>query len=81
MRRFTQMNKFLQELIKIPSISPKDLGCFDLIEDRLQKHNFDCKRIDYSNVENLEMFKCFQIELLKKTEPRQDQNEAISNRP
>ena len=53
MRRFTQMNKFLQELIKIPSISPKDLGCFDLIEDRLQKHNFDCKRIDYLNVENL----------------------------
>ena len=29
------------------------MGCFDLIEDRLQKHNFDCKRIDYLNVENL----------------------------
>ncbi|MDO7709146.1 MAG: succinyl-diaminopimelate desuccinylase, partial [Gammaproteobacteria bacterium] len=47
------MIEFLQKLIQIESLSPRDEGCFDLIEDRLQKLSFDCKRINYLNVENL----------------------------
>ena len=47
------MIEFLQKLIQIQSISPRDEGCFDLIEDRLNKLNFKCERIDYLNVENL----------------------------
>ena len=47
------MIEFLQKLIQIQSISPRDEGCFDLIEERLNKLNFKCERIDYLNVENL----------------------------
>ena len=47
------MIEFLQKLIKIQSLSPKDEGCFDLIEERLNKLEFNCKRINYANVENL----------------------------
>ena len=47
------MIKFLQDLIQIESLSPRDEGCFDIIEERLNRLNFDCKRIDYLNVENL----------------------------
>jgi len=47
------MIDFLQKLIQIESISPKDMGCFDLIEERLKKLNFNCERINYLNVENL----------------------------
>ena len=47
------MIKFLQDLIQIESLSPNDEGCFDLIEDRLNKLNFNCERINYLNVENL----------------------------
>ena len=47
------MIKFLQNLIQIESLSPNDEGCFDLIEDRLNKLNFTCERINYLNVENL----------------------------
>ena len=47
------MIKFLQDLLKIKSISPKDMGCFDLIEEELVKHDFSCQRINYLNVENL----------------------------
>ena len=47
------MIKFLQNLIQIESLSPNDEGCFDLIEDRLNKLNFTCERINYRNVENL----------------------------
>jgi succinyl-diaminopimelate desuccinylase len=47
------MIEFLQKLIQIQSISPRDEGCFDLIEERLNKLNFECERIDYLNVENL----------------------------
>ena len=47
------MIKFLQNLIQIESLSPYDEGCFDLIEDRLNKLNFNCERINYLNVENL----------------------------
>ena len=47
------MIEFLQKLIQIQSISPRDEGCFDLIEERLNKLDFKCERIDYLNVENL----------------------------
>src|SRR5210317_771973 len=47
------MIEFLQKLIQIQSISPRDEGCFNLIEERLKKLNFECNRIDYLNVENL----------------------------
>ena len=47
------MIKFLQDLIQIESLSPRDKGCFDIIEDRLNKLNFNCERINYLNVENL----------------------------
>ena len=47
------MIEFLQELIKIQSLSPRDEGCFDLIEKKLNKLEFNCKRINYKNVENL----------------------------
>ena len=51
------MNKSLihlaQSLIEIKSLSPKDEGCFDVIEDFLDKLNFKSERINYLNVENL----------------------------
>ena len=45
------MIDFLKQLIQIVSISPRDMGCFDLIEERLNKLNFNCERINYLNVE------------------------------
>jgi|TARA_B110000459_G_scaffold129960_1_gene142207 succinyl-diaminopimelate desuccinylase len=47
------MIEFLQKLLRIESLSPKDEGCFDMIEERLNNLNFDCQRINYLNVENL----------------------------
>ena len=47
------MIEFLQKLIKIQSLSPRDEGCFDLIEERLVELDFKCERINYANVENL----------------------------
>ena len=47
------MIEFLQNLIQIKSISPKDNGCFDLIEKELQSLNFKLERINYQNIENL----------------------------
>ena len=47
------MIELLQKLIRIKSISPSDMGCFDLIENELKKLNFKCERINYQNVENL----------------------------
>ena len=47
------MIEFLQKLIKIQSLSPRDEGCFDLIEEKLVKLDFKCERINYANVENL----------------------------
>ena len=44
------MIEFLQKLIKIQSLSPRDEGCFDLIEERLNKLEFNCERINYANV-------------------------------
>ena len=47
------MIEFLQHLLRIKSISPRDMGCFDLIEKELIQHNFKFERINYLNVENL----------------------------
>ena len=47
------MIELLQKLIQIKSISPSDMGCFDLIEAKLKELNFQCERINYQNVENL----------------------------
>jgi succinyl-diaminopimelate desuccinylase len=47
------MIEFLQKLIKIQSLSPRDEGCFDLIEEKLIELDFKCERINYANVENL----------------------------
>ena len=47
------MIELLQNLVKIKSISPRDMGCFDLIEKELIELGFNCKRINYLNVENL----------------------------
>jgi succinyl-diaminopimelate desuccinylase len=47
------MIELLQNLIQIKSISPKDNGCFELIEKELQSLNFQLERIDYQNIENL----------------------------
>ena len=47
------MIELLQNLIQIKSISPKDMGCFDLIEKELEDLNFNIERINYQNVENL----------------------------
>ena len=35
------MIELLQKLIRIKSISPSDMGCFDLIENELKKLNLD----------------------------------------
>tara|TARA_B100001250_G_scaffold75753_1_gene62013 strand:- start:495 stop:1622 length:1128 start_codon:yes stop_codon:yes gene_type:complete len=47
------MIELLQNLIQVKSISPKDNGCFDLIEKELQSLNFKLERINYQNIENL----------------------------
>jgi succinyl-diaminopimelate desuccinylase len=47
------MIELLQNLIQIKSISPKDNGCFELIEKELQSLNFQLERINYQNIENL----------------------------
>ena len=45
--------EFTQKLLRIQSITPRDMGCFDLIEPELKKLGFSTKRINYLNVENL----------------------------
>ena len=47
------MIDLLRNLLKIKSISPNDMGCFDVIEKELKKLGFNCERINYLNVENL----------------------------
>ena len=48
-----EIQNLLEDLIKIESITPKDEGCFDLIEPMLKDMGFHCERINYDNVENL----------------------------
>lgn len=40
-------------LIKIPSITPNDLGCIDLVRQRLSKVNFKCLTLKDSGTDNL----------------------------
>ena len=42
-----EIESLLKDLIKIESITPKDEGCFDLIEPFLKDLGFKCERIDY----------------------------------
>ena len=48
-----ELEILLKDLIKIESITPKDEGCFDLIEPFLKDLGFKCERIDYYNLVNL----------------------------
>ena len=48
-----EIENLLKDLIQIESITPKDEGCFDLIEPFLKDLGFNCERINYDNVENL----------------------------
>ena len=45
--------EFTQKLLRIQSITPRDMGCFDLIEPELKELGFSTRRINYLNVENL----------------------------
>ena len=47
------LENLVTNLIKIESISPKDKGCFNIIEPILNELGFVSERIDYKNVENL----------------------------
>ena len=47
------MIELLQKLLRIKSFSPKDMGCFNIIEKQLIELGFKCERINYLNVENL----------------------------
>ena len=47
------LENLVTDLIKIESISPKDKGCFDLIEPILNELGFVSETINYKNVENL----------------------------
>ena len=42
-----------QRLIALPSVTPRDAGCLDLIAGRLQTLGFVCERIDVGGVANL----------------------------
>ena len=47
------LENLITDLIKIESISPKDEGCFDIIQPILDDLGFVSERINYKNVENL----------------------------
>lgn len=42
-----------QELIRIPSVTPQDLGCQDVVRQRLEKLGFACETLQYNDVTNL----------------------------
>lgn len=42
-----------RELIAIPSVTPDDLGCQELIADRLARAGFACERLRFGDVDNL----------------------------
>jgi succinyl-diaminopimelate desuccinylase len=48
----SSITKLAQQLISIPSISPQDLGCQDIIIKRLRTVGFKIKRIDIENTRN-----------------------------
>ena len=45
--------KLAVNLIKIPSITPNDLGCLDLIKARLSPLGFNCITLEDSGTTNL----------------------------
>ena len=45
--------KLSQRLIAIPSITPENLGCLELIAEKLMHLGMDCERLDFSDVKNL----------------------------
>ena len=45
--------KLAQELINIPSVSPDDLGCQDILIHRLQQCGFTVEQINFKNTRNL----------------------------
>ena len=53
MTNLSNTQSLAQSLIKIPSITPKDLGCQDLIEKRLAPLGFNCIRLSDSGTENI----------------------------
>lgn len=53
------ITKLAQKLISIPSISPKDLGCQDIIIKRLCRIGFEVKVININNTKNFWAFRGF----------------------
>jgi succinyl-diaminopimelate desuccinylase len=45
--------KLAQELLRIPSITPNDLGAQEIIRQRLEKVGFKCETLQYHDVTNL----------------------------
>ena len=45
--------ELVRQLIALPSVTPDDRGCLDLIADRLRPLGFVCERIDVGSVSNL----------------------------
>lgn len=50
---FAEIEKHLQKLISIPSISPKDKGCQDYIQTILEQQGFTCFRFPKNETDNL----------------------------
>jgi succinyl-diaminopimelate desuccinylase len=42
-----------QELIRIPSVTPNDLGCQEVVRKRLERLGFKCETLQYLDVTNL----------------------------
>jgi succinyl-diaminopimelate desuccinylase len=42
-----------QELIRIPSVTPNDLGCQEVVRKRLERLGFKCETLQYHDVTNL----------------------------
>lgn len=47
------MVKLAQELIRVPSVTPNDFGCQDIIRKRLERLGFTCETLQYHDVTNL----------------------------
>lgn len=42
-----------QELIRIPSVTPNDLGCQEVVQKRLERLGFQCETLQFHDVTNL----------------------------
>lgn len=45
--------KLAQELIRIPSVSPNDFGCQDVVRQRLERLGFVCETMKFKDVTNM----------------------------